>query len=126
MNVNVLLAEEVRIDAVALAIRARPGQRCGHRLLHDFTEMPGHGELLAAAHTGGLNEDDIAAHWRPREANGHAWRLGALGHFGLGGPVEHLDARVRGLAWADPLLRASIASGVSVSSLPFASTKPPP
>ena len=72
MDVDVLLAEEVGIDAVAFGIGANPRQRRGHGFLHDFAEMAGHGELLAAAHAGGFDEDDVAADGRPDQADGNA------------------------------------------------------
>src|SRR5260370_30970315 len=84
-----MLAEEVRIDAIALAIRARPRQSRGHRLLHDFTEMPGHGELLAAAHPGSFDEDDVASHRRPDQSDGYAGPLDALLDFLLGAEFRH-------------------------------------
>src|SRR6266403_3739679 len=81
MDVDILLAEEVRIDAVALAIRTRPGQRRGHRFLHDFAQMSGHGELLAAAHAGRFDEDDVTSYRRPDESDGNAGPLDALLDF---------------------------------------------
>src|SRR5260370_13739972 len=78
MDVNVLLPEKVWIDAVALAVRARPGERRGHRFLHDFAEMPGHGELLAAAHARRFDENDVAAYRRPNEPDGHSGSLDAF------------------------------------------------
>src|SRR5216684_1002025 len=89
MDVNVLLAEEVRVDAVALAIRARPGQCRGHRFLHHFAEMPGHGELLAAAHARGLDEDDVASHRRPDQSDGNAGPLDAFLDFLLRAELRH-------------------------------------
>src|SRR5260370_42452911 len=78
MDVNVLLPEKVWIDAVALAVRARPGERRGHRFLHDFAAMPGHGELLAAAHARRFDENDVAAYRRPNEPDGHSRPLHAF------------------------------------------------
>ncbi len=31
----------------------------------DFAQVAGHGELLAAAHSAGFDEDDVATDWRP-------------------------------------------------------------
>src|SRR5260370_5845375 len=81
MDVNVLLAEKVRIDAVALAVRARPRQRRSHRFLHHFGETPGDGELLAAAHARRFDEDDVASHRRPDQSDGYAGPLDALLDF---------------------------------------------
>src|SRR5205807_7928447 len=88
-DVNVLLAEEVRIDAVTLAISARPRQCRGHRFLHDFTQMPGHGELLAATHAGRFDEDDVASHRRPDQSDGYAGPLDALLDFLLRAAFRH-------------------------------------
>ena len=65
MNVNILLAEKVRIDSVFLRIGAHPGQRRGHRLLHHLAQMSGGGELLSATHPAGFDENDVATHRRP-------------------------------------------------------------
>ena len=51
--------------------------------------MPGHGELLAAAHAGGLDEDDVAAHRRPHQAHRHAGTLDAFLDFLLGAVLRH-------------------------------------
>src|SRR5713226_4991301 len=91
VDVNVVFAEEVRIDAVALAIRARPGQRRGHRFLHDFTQMPGHGELLATAHAGGFDEDDVASHRRPDKSDGYAGPLDTLLDFLFRAEFRHAE-----------------------------------
>ena len=89
MNVNVLLAEKVRIDSVAFAICTCPRQRCGHGLLHDFAKMPGHGELLAAAHPRGFDEDDVPTHRRPNEPHGYSGPLDALLDFLLRAELRH-------------------------------------
>src|SRR5438093_2278757 len=81
VDVNVLLAEEVRIDAVALAVRSRPGQCRSHRFLHDFSQMAGHGELLAATHTRRFDEDDVASHRCPDQSDGNAGTLDTLLDF---------------------------------------------
>ena len=51
------------------------------RLLHDVAELAGELELARAVHAGRLDEEDLAADARPREARGHARLLGALGHL---------------------------------------------
>src|SRR5882762_11418283 len=84
-----MLAEEVRIDAVALAIGARPRQCRGHRFLHDFAEMPGHGELLAATHARGFDENDVASHRRPDPSDGDAGPLDALLDFLFRAELRH-------------------------------------
>src|SRR5215469_254963 len=84
VDMNVLLAEEVRVDAVTFGVGAGPGQRGGHGLLHDFAEVAGHGELFATAHAAGLDEDNVAAHGSPDQADGNAGPLHALIDFLFG------------------------------------------
>src|SRR5712691_8489619 len=91
MDVNVVPAEKVRIDAVALGVRACPGQCGSHGFLHHFAEVPGHGELLATAHPSGFDEDDVASHRRPDESDGHAGPLDALLHFLLRAELRHAE-----------------------------------
>src|SRR5258708_12282709 len=88
---NVLLAEEVRIDAVGFGVGTGPGQRSGHRLLHDFAEMAGHGELLATAHAAGFDEDDVAANGSPDETNRDAGFLDAFVDFPFGAELRHAE-----------------------------------
>src|SRR5437016_11162243 len=45
--------------------------------------MSGHGELLSAAHASRLNEDDVAASWRPNQPHRNARLLNAILHFAL-------------------------------------------
>src|SRR5260370_41487482 len=46
--------------------------------------MPGHGELLAAAHASRLDKDDIAARRRPDQADRNAGLLDAILDFSFG------------------------------------------
>src|ERR1700684_609975 len=78
MDVDVMLAEEVRVNPVPLRIRTRPGQRRGHRLLHDLSQLSGHRELLPTAHAAGFNEHDVSAHWRPHKSDCYSRLLDAL------------------------------------------------
>src|SRR6516164_6189149 len=89
VDVDVLLAEEVRIDAIALCIGTGPGQRRGHRLLHDFAKVARHGELLATAHAARFDEDDVAAHRSPNKTHGHAGFLDAFLDFLFGAELRH-------------------------------------
>src|SRR5580700_3688224 len=89
VNVNVVLAEKVRIDSVPLAVRAYPRQRRGHRLLHHFAEMPGHGELFSAAHPRRFDEDDVSAHWRPHQPYRNSRTLDAFLDFLLRPEFRH-------------------------------------
>ena len=81
MDVNVLLAEEVRIDSIFFRIRSHPRQSSCHGLLHHFAQMSGRRELLSAAHPARFDEHDVAAHWRPHQAHCHAGLLHALVDF---------------------------------------------
>ena len=80
---QVVLAEEIGIDAVALGVRTHPRQSGAHGLLHHFAQMPGHGELLSAAHLAGFDEDDVSADRRPDEPDGNSRLLNALFDFFL-------------------------------------------
>src|SRR6267378_2862491 len=51
--------------------------------------MPGHSELLAAAHAGSFDEDDVASHWRPDQSDGYAGPLDALLDFLLRAEFRH-------------------------------------
>ena len=61
--------------------RARLHQREGRlgAFLHHVAELAGEDQLAAARHTRGLDEEDVAAHRRPRETGGHARHAGAQG-----------------------------------------------
>jgi hypothetical protein len=89
VDVDVLLAEKVRIDTVPLRIRSRPGQRRGHRLLHDLAQVPGHRELFPSAHPAGFDEHDVSAHRRPHQAHSHPRCLDALLDFFLRPELRH-------------------------------------
>ena len=88
-----MVGEETFVDAKLLRIRPHPGQRRLHGLLHHLAELAGHGEAALALHLVGLDEEDVAAGRRPRQPNGHAGSLGALGNFALGAdlhPTQHV------------------------------------
>src|SRR5271157_5766414 len=89
VDVYVGLAEKVRVDAVAFGVGTSPGQSSGHGFLHDFAQMAGHGELLATTHAAGFDEDDVAAHGSPDEADGDAGLLDALLDFLLRAELRH-------------------------------------
>src|SRR5208337_3246374 len=99
-----------RVDAVAFGVGTSPGQSSGHGFLHDFAEMTGHGELLATAHAAGFDEDDVAAHGSPDEADGDAGLFHALLDFLLRAELRHAqefahhfrrDHHLVGLAFGD-------------------------
>ena len=58
-------------------------QRRLRALLHHVAELPGEDQLAAAGHARRLDEEDVAAHRRPREARRHARHARAHRHFGL-------------------------------------------
>src|SRR5262249_7147734 len=108
MDVDVLPAEEVRVDAVALGVRSPPGKRRGHGLLHHLAQMAGHGELLAPAHAASLDEQDVAARWGPSQAHGNAWPLDALFDFLLGAELRHAQHLADNLRRDDELVRLAL------------------
>jgi hypothetical protein len=63
-----LLLEEVLGDAELLGARAHEAQRRLRGLLHHVAELAGELELAGAVHARRLDEEDLAAHARPREA----------------------------------------------------------
>ncbi len=83
VDVDVLLAEEVRIDAVAVGVGANPGERRAHGFLHHLAEVPGHGELFSSAHVAGFDEHDIAARGSPDQSDRRSRTLHSLFHFFL-------------------------------------------
>src|SRR6202022_1417097 len=46
---------------------------------HDVAELPGELHLAGSEHARRLDEEDLAAHARPRQAGAHAGLLGSLG-----------------------------------------------
>src|SRR5277367_4276051 len=81
VNVDVLLAEEVRINSVAFSIGANPRERRSHGFLHHVAQVAGHRERLPAAHFARFDEDDVAAHRCPNQAHGNSRLLHPLFHF---------------------------------------------
>ena len=104
MNVDVLLAEEVGINAVTLRVGTNPRQSRSHRLLHDFAEMARHRELLAAAHTRRLDEDDVAADWSPHQSDRDTGLLDAIFHFAFSAELGHAQGSVNDFGGDDQLL----------------------
>ena len=82
VDVQVEVLEEVGGDAEALGARAHVAQRRLRRLLHHLAELAGERQALLAAHLGRLDEQDVAAHRRPRQPDGDAGFVGALGDLG--------------------------------------------
>src|SRR5262249_12162186 len=76
-------------DPILLRVRPHPGERGGHGFLHDFAEMTCRGELLAAAHAAGFDEDDVAADGSPDETDGNTRLLDALVDFLFGAELRH-------------------------------------
>ena len=93
------LLEEVGRDAEAVGARADVAERRLRRLLHHVAELAGEREALLARHARRLDEEDVAAGRRPREPDGDARLVGALGDLGEEplGPEElaHRLARAR-------------------------------
>ena len=53
--------------------------------------MAGGGELFAATHAAGFDEDDVAADGRPDKADGNAGLFGAFVDFTLGTEFRHAE-----------------------------------
>ncbi len=73
--------------------------------LHDFAQVAGHGELLAAPHSAGFDEDDVAADWCPHQADCYAGFLDALVDFTFGAELRHTEEFANHLGCDDHLLR---------------------
>src|SRR5690606_17082927 len=65
-------------DAELLRVRADVAERRLGGLLHDVAELPRELELARAEHARGLDEEDLSADARPREARRDARLLRAL------------------------------------------------
>ena len=104
VDVDVGLLEEVLLETQPLGARADERQRRLRRLLHDVAELAGQHQLPLAVHLGRLDEQDVAAHRRPREPGRHARLRRPLRDLRdvLRGPQQIGDAFVR-----DPLSRAA-------------------
>src|SRR5215472_12989142 len=108
---DVMILEEILVKPKPMRIRADPGQRRLHRLLHDLADLAGHREPALSFHLVGFNEQDVASGRRPSQANGNARPLGALGDLGIDADLDsaqklldHLagDHQLFGLALGDP------------------------
>ena len=81
MQVDVGLFKKVLRNAPFRRPRTDVG-KCGARgFLHHLAQRAGEDEALVAGHFGRLNEEDVAARGRPRQADGHA---------GDGHPPRHI------------------------------------
>src|ERR1019366_1721610 len=78
VDVDVALLEEVPRDAVPLRVRPDVGERSLRGLLHDVAELARELELPGAVHARRLDEEDLAADARPRQARRAPGLFGAL------------------------------------------------
>ena len=83
MDVNVGLLERLRGDAEFSRARLDQRQRGLRAFLHHVAQLAGQDELAGAGHARGFDEQDIAAHRRPREAGGDAGDAAAHRDLGL-------------------------------------------
>ena len=68
VDVDVLLAQELRRDAEVARVLADVRERCARRLLHDASELAGQNDLTrAAGQERGFDVEDVAARFGPRE-----------------------------------------------------------
>ncbi len=79
---------DVLVEAERDGVRADPGERGLHGLLHDVADLAGHGEAALALHLVGFDEEDVAAGRCPGEADGDAGTLGALGDLGVDADLD--------------------------------------
>ena len=86
-------------------IGSHPCERCGHRLLHHFAQMSGHGELLATSHAARLDKDDVATHGCPDQPNGNSGLLDAFFDFPFGAILRHAKRFVNHLRGHDELIQ---------------------
>src|SRR6516225_9221717 len=114
VDVNVLFAEEVRIDPVALRICTGPGQRRRHRLLHHFTEVARHRKLLASAHAARFDEDDVAADGGPDKPNRHTGFLDTFLDFLFGAELRHAQEFANHFRGDDHLLGLAFGHAASL------------
>src|SRR5690606_8634348 len=78
VDVHVALLQEVPGDPEALGVRAHVAEGRVRALLHDVTELTRQLHLPGAVHARRLDEEDLAADARPRQARSHARLLRAL------------------------------------------------
>ncbi len=83
VHVDVALFEPRRIDAERLGLRLEQAQCRLRAFLHHVAELAGEDQLAAARDAGGFDEQDVAAHRRPRKARGHARHADAHRDFVL-------------------------------------------
>ena len=65
MHMDVVAAEEVRVDPQLVRVRAHVAEGGLRRLFHHVAELPGEGERAPARHRRGLDKHHVAAHRRP-------------------------------------------------------------
>src|SRR5690242_5600009 len=86
MQVHVVLAEPVGIEAEVLRMRAHPRERGLRRLLHDVAELARDRQATLARIRGRLEEEDVTADRREREPRRDAWIRGSLADFAFEPP----------------------------------------
>src|SRR5205807_4929644 len=80
---NVVLGKEILRNAQTHSVGPYPGQSGLHGLLHNLTDLAGHGESAFAFHLVGLDEEHIASGRSPSQTHGHARTLCALRDLAL-------------------------------------------
>jgi hypothetical protein len=81
VDVEVAPVEEPLVDADRLGVRADPRHRGERGLAHDVAETSGDRDLPASAHPRGLDEEDLAPHRGPSQADGDTAPVGPLRDF---------------------------------------------
>src|SRR5262249_4571755 len=114
VNMDIVLLEEVRIDAIAFGIGANPGQSRGHGFLHDLAEVTCLREALSTPHAAGFDEDDVATDGSPDEADGNTGLFGALIDFAFGAEFRHAQEFANDFRGDDHLFRFAFGEAASL------------
>src|SRR5258708_9028299 len=117
-----MVGKKVLRDAKMRRIRAYPGQRRLHRLLHHLADLSGHGESPLAFHGIGFDEEHVATRWGPGQTYSHSGALGTFLNLAFGAdfdPAQEFlndflcDHKFLGLALGQPprLSAADVSAG---------------
>ena len=107
VQMDVGVAMQVRVEAVACGVGAPPRQRGAHRLPHDLALAPGQGQRPGTGPPAGFDDDHLAAARRhAAQPGGDIRPAGATGGFDvrLGLVSSAAACRTRGMAPVDPSL----------------------
>ena len=128
MHVNVTLLVEVGIDAQLLGTGPNDGHGCLDRLLHHITQRTGVSELALARHVGGLDGEQIAPHFGPRQTTHltHLVLVGGLAVIEALHPEELLEVLLIDLNMLDALVQQNALDRFATDLGDFALQTPHP